>query len=115
MRKRFVPDDFPRELGLGIVSGAQPKLLLHGKDGQYYSGLTDHELWMRYDVCEDLTRQLAAYATRKISEFGWTRDDALSRVGNSVARKISEGSWEISVAESLWIMKRMHELLPDSP
>lgn len=108
---RVVRDDFPREFRLRAVSGRHPKVLVREIDGRYVAGLTDDELWMRHETCEDLAHQLAAYTAQKISERGWSLDDALGRVEMSVTRKVSGGSWEMSAAEVAWTMKRTRELL----
>lgn len=100
--QHVVPDDFPREPWPGVVPGAQPKLLVHEKDGRYCIGLTDDELWTRHEVCEDLARQLAAYTSRKMSEHGWPLDDALGKVERSVNGKVSAGQWDFSPAEIAW-------------
>ncbi|WER46029.1 hypothetical protein CupriaWKF_00080 [Cupriavidus sp. WKF15] len=111
MTDRVIPGDFPREQGPAVVSGAQPKLALRRVDGTYYAGLTEEELWERYDICEDLARQLAGYAARKMAEHGWLLDDAMSRVEKSVTKKVSMRTWEFSPTEITWTMKRTRELL----
>jgi hypothetical protein len=64
-RQHVVPDDFPRELAPGLLPGAQPKLL--AREGRMvHAGLTDEELWTRYDTRQDLSGQLAEYVSRKI-------------------------------------------------
>jgi hypothetical protein len=70
-RQHAIPDDFPREPSPGVVPGAQRKLLVREKDGRYYTGLIDDELQMRYEVCEDLARQLSAYTLRKMLCSDW--------------------------------------------
>mgnify|MGYP001100154123 CR=1 FL=1 len=60
MPARYVPDDFPRKPDPGAVPGVQPKLLVQEVRGRFQSGLTEEELWFRYDVREDLAAQLAA-------------------------------------------------------
>lgn len=111
MTQRVIPDDFPREQPPGVVTGVQPKLVVRLIDGKYYTGLTEDELWERYDICEDLAQQLAGYATRKMSEHGWLVDDVLRRVEASVVKKVSTRVWEFSPAEIAWTMKRTRELL----
>lgn len=59
MTDRRVPDNFPREPDPGSVTGIQPKLLVREVDGRYQSGLSEKELWVRYDACEDLAAQLS--------------------------------------------------------
>lgn len=109
--QRAVPGDFPREPYHGLVPGAQPKLLVREKEGRYYTGLTDDELWARYEVCEDLARQLATYTSRKMLRSGWSFDDALGKVEKGVNGKVNAGEWDFSPAEMAWVMKRTRELL----
>jgi hypothetical protein len=62
-RQHVVPDEFPRELAPGLLPGAQPKLL--AREGRMvHAGLTDEELWTRYDTRQDLSGQLAEYVSR---------------------------------------------------
>jgi len=110
-RQRVVPDDFPREPMPGLVSGAQPKLLVREVAGRYHSGLTDEELWTRYDACENLAGQLAEYASRKISASGLSLDDAMGRVERGLKAKVGAGQWDFFRSEMAWMMKRTRELL----
>lgn len=109
--QHVVPEDFPREPMPGVVPGVQPKLLVRRVDDLYQSALTDEELWTRYDVCEDLARKLAEYASRTMGQFGWSSDDVLEKVGKSLNRKVSAGEWDLSPAEIDWVMRRMRGLL----
>jgi hypothetical protein len=111
MTDRRIPDDFPREPDLGSVTGVQPKLLVREVEGRYQSGLTEDELWLRYDVCEDLAGQLSEYATRKMSTSGMARDVALRRIEKGVKLKVDSGTWDFSQAEVAWVMKRTRKLL----
>ncbi|HDR9140978.1 hypothetical protein ACRPM7_20745 [Burkholderia vietnamiensis] len=113
--KHAIPDDFPREPWPALVPGSQPKVLVREKDGRYGAALTDDELWMRYESCEDLARQLASYALRKMFELGCSLDDALARVEKSVTRKVNHGSWEYSAEEVVWTMRRTYVLLSGPP
>lgn len=109
--RHAVPDDFPGEPSPGLVPGAQPKLLVREMDGRYHTGLTDEELWTRYDACGDLAGQLAEYASRKMSASGLSLDDALGRVEKGLKAKVSSGLWDFSPAEIAWVMKRTRALL----
>jgi hypothetical protein len=111
MTDRRVPDDFPRDQDLGSVTGVQPKLLVREVDGRYQSGLTEEELLVRYDACEDLAAQLSNYAARKVSTAGMSRDLALSRAEKGVRLKVDSGTWDFSQAEVAWVMKRTQQLL----
>jgi hypothetical protein len=54
-----VSGDFPRPYHSGAVSGAQPKLLFVRYEGKLFiSGGTPTELFMSWDICEDLAQQL---------------------------------------------------------
>lgn len=109
--RHLVPDDFPKEPAPGALPGAQPKLLVREIDGRYHTGLTDEELWTRYDACEDLAGKLTEYAARKMSVSGLSLDDALGRVEKGLKAKIDTGKWDFSCGEMAWLMKRTRELL----
>ncbi|QGZ62391.1 hypothetical protein [Paraburkholderia acidisoli] len=111
MTERHVPDDFPREANLGAVTGVQPKLLVREIDGRYQSALTEEELWVRYDACEDLANQLSAYVLRKIAATGLPPDVALSRAERGMRLKIDAGEWDFSELEAAWVVKRTQRLL----
>jgi hypothetical protein len=112
MTDRRVPDDFPRDQDLGSVTGVQPKLLVREVDGRYLSGLTEEQLWVRYDACEDLATQLTAYVSRKIASSGLSPDVALTRVEKGVRLKVDSGEWDFFQGEVAWVMKRTRQLLP---
>lgn len=97
-RQHAIPDDFPKEPSPGVVTGAHPKLLVREKDGRYYIGLTDNELQTRYEVCEDLARQLSTYTLRKMLGSGGSLADAFAKVERSVKGKVSAGEWDFSPA-----------------
>ncbi|SAK72523.1 hypothetical protein AWB75_03896 [Caballeronia catudaia] len=111
MTDRQVPADFPREPDPGGVTGVQPKLLVREVDGRYLSALTDEELWVRYDACEDLAAQLSEYALRKIATSGLTRDVALNRAEKGMRLKVDAGEWDFSQLEVAWVIKRTRQLL----
>jgi len=109
---RTVPPDFPREPLPGSVAGAQPKLLARMVDGKFITGLTAEELYERYDACDDLAQQLAAYCTRKEHENpDWSQEFVLNRTRAGVAKKCTSGEWDFSVAELDWIMTTVRALL----
>lgn len=110
-RRHVVPEDFPREPSPGLMPGTQPKLLVRKSHGRYYTGLTDEELWTRYEACEDLAGQLAEYASRKIRQFGWSFADTFAKIERSVNGKVSAGEWDFSPAEIAWVMKRTRALV----
>ncbi|MGF6654939.1 hypothetical protein OKW34_005529 [Paraburkholderia youngii] len=111
MTDRRVPDDFPRKPEPGTVTGVQPKLLVREVDGRYQNGLTDEQLWERYDACEDLASQLSAYVSRKIATNGLSPRVALTRADKGVRLKVDAGEWDFSQPEVAWVMKRTRQLL----
>lgn len=111
MTPRRVPDDFPRDQDLGSVTGVQPKVLVREVDGRYQSGLSEEQLWVRYDACEDLASQLSAYVSRKIDSSGLSPDVALTRAKKGVRLKVDAGEWDFSRAEVAWVMNRTRQLL----
>lgn len=96
---------------LGAVPCPQPKLLVREKDGRYCTGHTDGELLARYESCEDLARQLAPYASRKMLQFGRALDNVLQKIEKNASGKVCTGQWDFSPAEITWVMKRTRELL----
>ncbi|MDN8037079.1 hypothetical protein [Burkholderia vietnamiensis] len=111
MTDRQVPSDFPREPDPGSIAGVQPKLLVREVEGRYQCGLTDEQLWVRYDACEDLAIQLSAYASRKIASSGLSPDVALTQAEKGMRLKVDNGQWDLSQSEVAWVMKRTRQLL----
>jgi len=109
---RTVPPDFPREPHLGSVAGAQPKLTGRMIGDKFIVGLSAEELYDRYDGCQDLAQQLAAYCTRKEHENpDWSQEFNLKRTRQGVERKCNTGEWDFSPAELDWIMTNVRVLL----
>lgn len=111
MTDRLVPDDFPCDQDLGSVTGVQPKLLVRDVDGRYQSGLSEAQLWVRYDACEDLAFQLSAYVSRKVARSGLAPDVALTRAEKGLRLKVDAGEWDFSQREVAWVMKRARQML----
>lgn len=108
----MVPPDFPRGEGMASIAGVQPKVAVRIIDGQYIAGWTPEELQERYESCEDLARQLAAYCTRKAAENpAWTSDYNLQRTARGMSEHARVGRWDVTVAEQEWIMQRVRLLL----
>ena len=109
-----IPPDFPTGRPEGAVPGAQPKILVRKVGDQFISGYTPEELAERYDICEDLVRQLVPYCARKQSENPtWSKDDLVSRVRKGVQAK----DWGLSGPEIEWIVTQAVQPLqwPQSP
>ena len=70
-----IPDDFPREMYLASVAGAQPKFAVRRDGDRYTAFLLDDERQERYEACKDLAQQLAEYCERKARENPeWTAE-----------------------------------------
>lgn len=107
-----VPDDFPRGGPITSIAGAQPKMAARLVDGQYIVGWTSEELLERYESCEDLARQLAAYCTRKaIANPGWSKEFNLERAARGLSEKVGAALWDVTVPEQLWVMGRVKLIL----
>ena len=88
---KTIPADFPRDILPAALAGIQPNAA-RLVDGRFVAGLTEDERGERYDACEDLAQQLAAYCTRKASENpDWTRETAIERVRRGMVAKIRKG------------------------
>ena len=107
-----VPPDFPRDPQSGAVPGTQPKLLARRVDEKYVTGLTNDELAERFDLCEDLVRQLVPYCQRKRSERPeWSSEVVLQKTSVGIRSK----DWDLSDAEIAWTMRQVAEKLHWTP
>jgi hypothetical protein len=109
MNVNSIPADFPRSgANLGSISGAQPKIVGRLVNGSFVDGLTEAELYVRFDNCSDLVEQLTRYCRRKLGEIpGMSVEKLLPKV-----RKASETKgWDVSPAEFDWIMLKLSERL----
>jgi hypothetical protein len=114
---RYFPVEFPTDIAPGIVSGAQPKLLLRrNADGTYSSSRRSaQELKVRLDVAADIVVQLGAYFQRKKSEHpDWADEKNLERIRLGLQAKAIDGKWPFTQAEQRWIMARLRELCFDT-
>lgn len=99
------PPDFPRDYGQGAVAGVQPKLLVRKVGEVYVLGLTDEELYARYDMCFDLVNQLADYCHRKLEKNPeWTAHELFEKLRASVQ---SRTEWGLSVGETAWVLRKL--------
>ena len=103
-----VPEDFPRGTTAATVPGAQLKLSARRINGRFVVGLTPEELYERWDICEDLARQLAA-RTRRQQEDGHITD--INAFYQDTERRVRAQPWGLSSAEVDWLMKRTRELV----
>jgi len=106
-----VPSDFPRTRE-GSLSGLQPKLSARLIDGQVVAGMTEDELFARFEACQDLVVQLAEYAKRKQAlNPAPSLKDFLRRLRQAVVSK----GWDLDVLELDWVMQRVAVELGGSP
>lgn len=106
-----IPDDFPRTTP-GSLAGVQPKLTARLIDGQYVEGMTYEELFARYEACEDLAKQLAAYARRKRVELQeMPLEELLRRLRAGIVKK----RFDLDAPELDWVMRRVTEEMGGGP
>ncbi|WP_035883338.1 hypothetical protein [Cupriavidus metallidurans] len=102
-----VPEEFPRTTISAVVTGVRPKIGVREIDGRYVAGQTEEERYERWDICEDLARQLLPVARRDETEHpGQQREKTLRRVRISVSQK----GW-CSESELDWLIGRLAALL----
>lgn len=102
-----VPEDFPRHAMPAVVSGVQSKIGVVLSQGKYYAGETPEGRYERWDICEDLARQLALVAQKDGAKHPeHSIEQTLVRVRVSVSQK----GW-VSEAELEWLLKRVRTLL----
>lgn len=96
-----VPSDFPRRCG-GSVSGVQNKLIARKIDGWFFvDGMTDEELWVRYDACRDLALKLAEHAKAKRVQYAeLSLPEFLRRLRAGAVKK----GWDLAPEELDWVM-----------
>lgn len=100
-----VPETFPRLARIGgVVPEMQPKVCVVRSGDTYVVPSDDEELEERWELCEDLARQLCPVAIRDATRH--SRPDALGRVRIAVGRR----SW-VTAAELDWVMQRLRTLL----
>lgn len=98
-----VPADFPRSCG-GSVSGAQNKLIVRKLDGRFVAGMTDEELWVRYDACRDLVMKLSEHAKAKRDQYAeLSLPEFLRRFRAGVVKR----GWDLDAEELDWVMRRV--------
>lgn len=96
----LVPADFPRSCG-GSVSGAQNKLIVRKFDGRFVAGMTDEELWVRYDACRDLVMKLTEHAKAKRVQYAeLSLPEFLRRLRAGAVKK----GWDLAPEELDWVM-----------
>jgi hypothetical protein len=111
---RYLPIEFPNDIVPGVVSGAQPKLLLQRKaDGKYSSSRrSPTQLKERMDAAADIVTQLGAYFLRKKSEHpDWADEHNLERIRRGLQAKAIDGKWPFTLSEQRWIMARLREFV----
>lgn len=104
-----VPPDFPRPVNLGAVPGAQPKLLMTKYGGRFYvPGCTPPEIYERWDVCEDLAKQLSAKSLE--SKAGKRAGMSELEILDQYLPRLIATKWT-SEAEARWVIRRVAAML----
>lgn len=104
-----VPADFPRPVHHGAVPGVQPKLLMTQYKGRFYlPGCTPPELFQRWDVCEDLAKQLSAKSLE--SQAGKRSHMSEVEILDQYLPRLIATRWTTE-EEARWIIRRAAALL----
>lgn len=98
-----VPADFPRPCG-GSVSGAQNKLSVRKIDSRFVAGMTEQELWVRYDACRDLAMKLAEHAKAKHVQYA---ELSLSEFLRRLRAGVVKRGWNLAAEELDWVMRHV--------
>lgn len=107
----LVPADFPRSSG-GSVSGAQSKFIVRKIDGRFVGGMTDEELWVRYDACRDLVMKLTEHSKAKRDQYAeLSLREFLRRFRVGVVKK----GWDLAPEELDWVMRRVSAAMGGEP
>ncbi len=102
-----IPDDFPCHTAPTSLAGAKPKLAARRIGGRVVVGMTARERYERWDVCEDLARQLVPKALKDAAKYpSNSRDVTLRRVQQAI-----EGKEWTTVVEAEWLIRRLRILL----
>jgi hypothetical protein len=104
-----IPADFPRPHYPGAVGGAQPKLLMTQYNGRLYvSGCTPPEILQRWDVCEDLAKQLSVKSLE--SKAGKRSHMSELEILAQYLPRLIATRWT-SEAEARWVIRRVAVML----
>lgn len=104
-----VPRDFPKPEYHGAVPGAQPKLLMTKWNGHFYvPGQTPPELYERWDICEDLARQLSGSSVE--SKNGKRSHMTEVEILAQYLPRLIQTRWT-SESEARWVIRRAAEML----
>lgn len=106
---KAVPDDFPRPVYYGALPGAQPKLLAVEYKGRFYvPGSTPPEICERWEICEDLAKQLAQKSVE--SKAGKRAHMSEVEILEQYLQRLIAQRWT-SAAETRWVMRRVAQML----
>lgn len=104
-----VPDDFPRPVYFGVLPGSQPKLLAVEYKGHFYvPGSTPPEICERWEICEDLAKQIAQKSVE--SKAGKRAHMTELEILEQYLLRLIVQKWT-SDAEARWVMRRVAQML----
>lgn len=104
-----VPDDFPRPEIASAIAGYQLKLVLVEYEGKLYlPGGTPPELFVQWDLCEDLAQHLAVKSME--SKTGKRAHMSETEILDQYLERLLKTGWG-SDNEMRWVIRRVAELL----
>ena len=104
-----IPHDFPIIPKPGSIGGAMPKILLTEFEGKFYeAGCTPPELFVRWDICEDLCQKfrLKSFESKNGKRADMSEIDILKQYYD----RLLETNW-VTHEEAIWIFRRVASLL----
>ena len=100
----LVPADFPQPVHIGAIAGVQPKVLTVEYKGQFYpAGGIPPERYERWDICEDLARQIAQKSLA--SKAGKRAHMSEREILDQYLTRLIKTRWT-SQPEARWIIRR---------
>ena len=104
-----IPDDFPRPQIHSSVAGYQAKLPLVSFEGRFYlPGSTPRELYVRWDICEDLAQQFAVKSRE--CKTGKRRHMSEEAILDQYCLRAMKTGWG-SDDEMRWVIRRAAAIL----
>lgn len=104
-----IPCDFPRTARHAALPGSQPKLLVSEYKGHFYAlGCSPPEVYERWEICEDLAKQLAEKAA--ISKQGKRSHMSEVDILDQYLVRLIALRWT-SPEEARWVIRRVGAML----
>lgn len=94
------------------MSGVQNKLSARKIGGRFVGGMTEDELWVRYDACRDLSMKLVELAEAKRDQYA---ELSLREFLRRFRVGVVKNGWGLAVEELDWVMRRVSAAMGSEP